>query len=614
MSGIVGIVHLDGRPVDPRLLKRMTNYLAFRGPDAQEIWIDGNVGFGHTMLRTTWESEHEHQPHTLDGQVWITADARIDDRQNLVEKLAAKGRNASIGRPDVELILHAYHAWGEDCVEHLLGDFAFAIWDSRSHRLFCARDQLGIKPFYFCRSQWSFIFSNTLTCVRQHYDVTAKLNDFAIAQFLLFERNQDLTTTAFADIQTIPPAHTVIVDSSRFRARRYWLLPIDKPIYYKNKSEYLEHFNELLFTAVRNRMRTPWVGVSMSGGLDSTILAAVVCEFTCDSRQSVEAFTTIFDGLVPDRERYYSGLAASHLDIPIRYRILDNEMLSTPWTDFWGSTPEPRCGWPPRIGDLNYYRELSNRGRVFFYGEGPDNALRYEWNAYCGYLARRGSWGRLISDIFCHSIAHRRVPLIPSLPRIVMELKSNEAARSPFPNWISDEFVSRLDLRALWKNTVLSRISNHPIHPRGYASFVTPLWQEFFNSCDPESTEVPIEFRHPYLDLRLLRYMLSVPIVPWCRRKYLLRQASVGLLPEEVLRRPKTPVAGDPLFETLRYREVPPFKPMPQIYEYVNPAKIEFSARETSHDCLGKLRALALNNWLENLEEAKCKWDRRQNL
>ena len=92
MSGIVGIVNLDGAPVSRLLLKEMTDHLAFRGPDAQNMWIEGEVGFGHTMLRTTWESEGEHQPFSLDGQVWITADARVDDRENLVEKLASKGQ------------------------------------------------------------------------------------------------------------------------------------------------------------------------------------------------------------------------------------------------------------------------------------------------------------------------------------------------------------------------------------------------------------------------------------------------------------------------------------------------------------------------------------------
>src|SRR5438874_13616747 len=113
MSGIVGIINLDGAPVDRLLLEQMTEYMAFRGPDAQQIWIDGHVGFGHALLRTTHESLHEQQPCSLDGEVWIAADARIDDRATLTNKLASHGHQARLDRPDVELILHAYDVWGE---------------------------------------------------------------------------------------------------------------------------------------------------------------------------------------------------------------------------------------------------------------------------------------------------------------------------------------------------------------------------------------------------------------------------------------------------------------------------------------------------------------------
>ncbi len=129
MSGIVGVINLDGAPADRQLLQQMTAFVAYRGPDAQEIWIDGKVGFGHTMLRTTAESMRERQPFSLDGQVWITADARVDGRSDLIGKLASKVNAHLKSAADVELILHAYHAWGEDCVNYLLGDFAFAIWD-----------------------------------------------------------------------------------------------------------------------------------------------------------------------------------------------------------------------------------------------------------------------------------------------------------------------------------------------------------------------------------------------------------------------------------------------------------------------------------------------------
>lgn len=272
MSGIVGIFHLDSGPVDRLLLRRMTEFLAFRGPDAQEIWSAGPVGFGHAMLRTTNESVRERQPASLDGQVWITADARIDGRLDLVRELQLEGRDCSEATPDPELILHAYHVWGERCVERLLGDFAFAIWDGRHRRLFCGRDHFGVKPFYYAQVGNCLVFSNTLDCLRLHRSASDKLNVLAVADFLLFGSNQELDSTIFADLRRLRPAHTLTWSQGDFHTHRYWTLPIEDPISYQRADEYVEHFRELLRRAVRDRLRTNCVGVFMSGGLDSTTL------------------------------------------------------------------------------------------------------------------------------------------------------------------------------------------------------------------------------------------------------------------------------------------------------------------------------------------------------
>ncbi|MGA9381234.1 MAG: asparagine synthase-related protein, partial [Phormidium sp.] len=272
MSGIVGIINRDEKPINPDLLQRMTEFMSYRGPDAQQIWLEGNVGFGHTMLRTTKESLAEKQPFSLDEKVWITADARIDGRGELIEKLEIKDNINVV--TDVELILRAYLVWGEDCVQYLLGDFAFGIWDEREQKLFCARDHFGVKPFYYAEVGNGLIFSNTLNCLRVHPGVSDELNDLAIADFLLFGLNLEFDTTTFADIQRLPPAHCLTWSKERRQIKRYWTLPTDGYIRYKQASEYVEHFQELMEKAVGDRLRTNQVGMFMSGGLDSSTLAA----------------------------------------------------------------------------------------------------------------------------------------------------------------------------------------------------------------------------------------------------------------------------------------------------------------------------------------------------
>src|ERR1700694_6160828 len=189
--------------------------------------MDGSSGLGHAMLRTTRESVGEHQPASLDGRFWIAADARLDGRVEFIAELQRSGRVVPPNAPDSELLLHAYVAWGTPCVEHLRGDFSFAIWDARNKQLFCARDHFGIKPFYYVQRENLFLFSNTLNCVRMHPKVSEELNDAAIGDFLLFGLNYDNATTSFRDVQRLPPGHCLTFSSSGFNIKRFWVSPTD---------------------------------------------------------------------------------------------------------------------------------------------------------------------------------------------------------------------------------------------------------------------------------------------------------------------------------------------------------------------------------------------------
>jgi asparagine synthase (glutamine-hydrolysing) len=131
---------------------------------------------------------------------------------------------------DVELIARAYAKWGEDCVSRLLGDFAFAIWDATQRRLFCARDQFGIKPLYYARIGSTIAVSNTLDCLRVHRGVSNALNDCAVADFLMFGENREPGTTIFRDIRRLPPAHHMTWSGDTVSLRKYWTMPVERPI------------------------------------------------------------------------------------------------------------------------------------------------------------------------------------------------------------------------------------------------------------------------------------------------------------------------------------------------------------------------------------------------
>lgn len=620
MSGIVGIVNLDGVPVDRRLLTRMTEFLAFRGPDARRIEIDGAAGFGHALLKTTDESEDEHQPLTLDGEVSIVADARIDARRDLIAALKSHGHKVANNVPDVELMLRSYSVWGESCVEHLLGDFVFGIWDARRQRLFCARDHIGVKPFYYVSFGHCVVFSNSLDCVRLHPSVSDRLNDSAIADFLLFNLNQDKATTSFADIQRLPPAHCARWSGSSLRVRRYWTLPIDEPIYYRRRDDYVDRFKELLQTAVGDRLRSNRVGILMGGGLDSTTLAASAHDLL--SRRSGDselcAFTTYYQGY--EKEGEYAGLVAKSLGIPIRFRGRNSDGADLDWYDSTFHTPEP-VPYPTNLPEeTEDFREMASYSRVVLYGEGPDNALSYEWRSYISYLVRHRRWKRLLFDLSNHVLLHRRVPLLSSMPGTIRRwlAKRRSYAVPPFPDWFNFDLESSLQLRTRWDQYWRDPDFAHSVRPRGYASFDLPLWQAIFESFDPAQTMSQLEVRYPFLDLRMMRFLLAVPTIPWCRAKYLLRKAMRGALPEPVLRRPKTPVLRDRWIERVRERGLPALEPTGTLERYIDTQRLRPGAVRSPASFWIDFRTRSLNYWLRNSDlldkqdtEEKGKWDVR---
>lgn len=525
----------------------MTEVMTFRGPDAQTVWSQGFVGFGHTLLQTTWESAAESQPFTLDRQVWIVADARIDDRQTLTEKLGLTHRaNSEQILTDIELILRAYLRWGDDCVQHLLGDFAFGIWDDRTGRLFCARDQMGVKLFYYSQVSNCLLFSNTIACLRQHPQVSIGLNDRTIGDLLLFDLNHNPTTTVFADIQKLPPAHTLTWSLEQgLQTRQYWTLPVPELIRYKNSQDYIDRFQELMSQAVGDRLRTDRAASFLSGGLDSTTIAATALAVARQRNQPLDlkAFTVVYDTLIPDRERYYAGLAAASLGIPIDYQVADDYTL---YQGHSSEVPLPSpYNNPLEIVNWEQSRRVAAHSRVVFCGDGGDELLTPSSaidmlktmplfdvgsdlsRAYFGF-GLQPHWGS---------------GLLGRLRR-----GGNSQPNSAYPQWLNPDFARSIDLEQRW-----SQIVNQPKplvdSPRSpaYHKVNSILWAALFETNDPGHSGVPVEVRLPFIDLRLVNYLLALPSTPWCTNKTLLRMANIQSLPAEIRLRPKTPLAGDPL-------------------------------------------------------------------
>jgi asparagine synthase (glutamine-hydrolysing) len=552
LSGTVGIFHRKGTPIDEALLRAMTDSLAYRGPDGLESWKENSIGLGHAMLRTTEEGLIDQQPAHLDTY-WITADVRLDARTELTTQLEKTGQRIERPIPDSMLILHAYAAWGPGCVEYLRGDFSFGIWDAAAKILFCARDHFGIKPCYYAELGDLFLFSNTLDCLRKHPSVTKDLNESAIGDFLLFGLNYDKATTSFRDIQRLPPAHSLLISRESLQTRCYWRPPTEGRIRYARAEDYVDRFNELLKLAVADRLRSDRVGILLSGGLDSGAVAAVAGELSRSQGgiPDLYSYTVGYDSLIPDHEGVHARTMAKYLGIPNRYLPLDHVELFEKWDDTTYRFPEPVDN-PLSAGFFEEFRMIASDCRVALSGEGADNLMYFQMWPYIKDLRLSGQWSRMLAEM-AWFICIRPFPWL-GVARWLQSVFGKISRRTQFPKWIAPEFARRAGLEARWRtsDSLVLPPERHLARPKAHASMLLPHWTNMFELQDPGVTHCNLEVRYPFLDLRMVDYLLAIPAFPWLFKKKLARKAMVGRLPETLRLRPKTPLSVDPISRKLR--------------------------------------------------------------
>ena len=313
MSAIAGIAHLDGRPADAGAVARMLDCVRHRGPDGCGAWSDGWVALGNRMLHTTPESVHERQPlASASGDLILTADARVDNREELLRTLgssAAVARNGSPSHateiPDGALILAAYERWGEDFCARLVGDFAVAIWDARRQALVCARDYMGVKPFYYHRSRGLFAFGSELKQLLVIPEIPRRLEEVRVGDYLAGMMD-DEAITFYRDIVRLPSAHRLVVTREGARMERYWALDPEREVRCTSDAEYAEGFRHHFNEAVRCRLRSAApVGSLLSGGLDSSsiVCAARRIRLNDPAAPALHTFSAIFPDLPECDER-----------------------------------------------------------------------------------------------------------------------------------------------------------------------------------------------------------------------------------------------------------------------------------------------------------------------
>lgn len=556
MSGLFALWQRDGQPCDPATLDAMQRALTPSGPDAQTLWQEQPpLVLGHTLLTVQTDTDPDRQPLTVDGQVWITASARLDGRAQLRDRLYQAGYPVAVTATDAHLVLMAYLAWVEDCVDYLQGDFAFAIWDQRRHCLFCGRDQLGIKPLYVAAVGSVVVVSTAIAAIHAHPHVSTVLNETAIADFLLFDVHQDAQNTIFRDIQALPGGHCLSVGCDRFTLRRYWTLPVPELLRYRDPQLYITQFQHHVETAVRDRTRSDRLGLLLSGGLDSGLLAATLHDQVPHAQ--IQAYTFSYQPFFTDTEPDAAAQTAAAFQLP--HQILDAGHAHP--FEGWQPTPEPSLTFFPHLQQRNY-QAMARHSRIVLYGQGGDEGMRPSTVAE---LWRGMPMGMLLRDLWHCLVTHQQRPQWGTgIQAQWRRQPQHDNLWQQYPTWLNPDFAARVNSRERWQQYHQVPATVHPRRDRAYHHLLHPLWRFNFETSDPGFHGFPLEFPFPLLDLRLLNYLLAVPPLPWFVDKTLMRATLRDRLrqrrtpfPRQILDRPKTALAGHPLLIHLQRDQSP---------------------------------------------------------
>jgi asparagine synthase (glutamine-hydrolysing) len=599
VGGFIAVLDFDGAPIDAGQLRACLDVAPF-GPDC-ELWVDGPFGLAASPLRQsgygrTWRTGTLDAERSLvvERDLAIVFDGRLDDRARLCARLAVDlGRDFTTAT-DPQLIGAAYSNWGAATPEHLLGDFAFCIWDTRRHWLIAARDHFGVKPLYVARCGRTLILSNVLRSVRRHRLVSDRLDDSAIGDLLLFGLALDDAKTPFADITRVPPGH--LLECSRVagleRVRRYWTFDAGEPRWYRDDAEAVEVFAAAFRLAVADRLRGGPVGVLMSGGLDSTSIAAMASDVLGPSASTeLRAFTAVYGSVAQDEERRYSSLVAASLQIGIEHLPLDRYTLFERWNAD-RLPPEPTTE-PMTAVTADLLARASSHGSVVLTGDGGDPLLLP--STFVGQIGQL-PFLTLLAGFWRSVSAHERPPLgIRSSVRQWLRRASNE-----IPPWLGEPLLRVFDANDRWYVVVRSRAARTSAIDR----LMDPWWPSGFETYDPGATGQPVEMRYPFCDLRLVRVALRLPSFPLCVNKQVLRRAMQGKLPDAVRLRPKTPLAVAPESFHARWSiadAVQAIAMVPDMARYVDVRKFEATVRQDdlfTHRAPGTLAAVSLATWL----------------
>lgn len=560
MCGITGYLSRAG--VSRDVVTAMTDRLAHRGPDNGSVKLFETVALGHRRLSIIDLTEGANQPMERDG-AWLVFNGEVYNYIELREELARAG-HAFRTESDTEVVLAAYREWGHACLSRFNGMFAFALWDARKRELFCARDRLGVKPFYYWRGDGQFVFGSEIKALLAHPAVPRRPNPAIVYDYLAFKQADHTDETFFADIVRLPAAHYLVVgaDGSVVQ-RRWWDLAINDEIEASPETglQMITHFGELLRDAVRLRLRSDVpIGTCLSGGLDSSAIAILANQLIFDEHavdraligKHQKTFSACFDDKrFDEREFIQLVLDATGAET---YKVFPD--VDGWWRDLdkllW-HMDEPFHS-TSQYSQHCVMRRVAEAGvKVTLDGQGADELLA----GYPGYhsvwlstLVARGQLARAVREAratlamggrgqsagsLALRVGYSVLPFAPQLRRIVAPLaRLTPDARigHVIRPELDEKFAPRRAAMQERQTELLRDFPRRLYHDVTSASLPALLRYE-----DRNSMAFAIESRTPFLDYRLVEHCFAMPMAykisgAWTKRA--LRDAMEGVLPEPI--------------------------------------------------------------------------------
>ena len=552
MSAITGIFYRNGRTIEPQIIKKMNDKLSHRGPDRSAVWVEGTVALGHQMLWTTPESLHEKLPfYDEKSGLVITADARIDNRKELSEEMDIENHEDI---SDSYFILKAYEKWGEKCLEHLLGDFAFAIWNKNEEKLFCARDHIGVKPFYYYLSDDLFAFATEIKALFTIEEIPMEINEEKIA-FHLLAMNLDKILTFYKNINALTAAHYLKINQVQNKITKYWELDPKSELILDSDEDYINAFRDVFRKAIDCRLRSALpIGFQLSGGLDSSSVVCMAKKILDDDKNNnsnsnrINTFSYVFDEFPQVDESQYinkvvnTGGIESHL-LQCDHISPLQEMEKIFWHQeqpFHSVTTSISCKLFKKMYNNNIRVALTGHGgdEVIYYG--PKCISDFAYNLQCKTFIREVYHYSKNYDknIFKYVLNNVFFPLIPEhIKRKIRSLR-----RVLYHDNTDYLILNKNFAKQFGGEKYLKELDKQPLNVKTSKEFHYALISSFSNQSilellDRNAAGSYIEPRYPFFDKRVIEFCYAIPAemkfkFGWNR--YILRAGMENILPKEI--------------------------------------------------------------------------------